>query len=311
MPFAPVPAIQRERFFHVRPIECEPCAGHAVFGCYNSSRIGVLRGLDLTFSRFPQPDGLRTVYTDSSLDHKIIIGQVNLDGKAQISVCSPDLQDTTVVKDGTAEYWTIGISGGSSLLVMDEMFKHYLYELDLNNLDALKTQTASKQFEGSTVANAFVIPLTSRVHLANVTSRRELAVVDFRDTTTMGASAWIRHPRRTDSYFFRGIKAACRIFLQDRHMGQDLFCVDRGIMRQTTITRSDPMGITSSMFSHSDIMPLIGMQHGSRIRLFDVKREQAIADIETGCDGIQPLFVDGMPQLVGIDNKSSKMGLIL
>ncbi len=67
------------------------------------------------------------------------------------------------------------------------------------------------------------------------------------------------------------------------------------------------------MFAFSDVMPTIGLfdHNSSSVRLFDVKREQIMAHVDTNCKSIQPLYVDGMPQLVGVHSKTFKVGLLM
>ncbi len=320
--FVPLtPAGSRRRLI---PIYAQPCSGHVAIGNSIEETFDILQGSDLSMVRGTGSFDLFSVYSDSSLRSAVITTTRPNPTTAKISFLAPDSEK----KDSLIEKYSISfkgneglniitIFGGSTIMTTDKQYTHRLYELDANSC---KMGIAEKEFnttlEGS-VRNycPFAVPLSSRVHLANVNSRNSLAVIDFRDTAATGASAWIV----SEGIDFRsGVKAASRLFLQGHGEESCLACVDCGSIRSTSMSlasnrrNSRNQYFREAIFAFSDVNPTVGFNDHCSTRLFDVRRERLAAEIDTSrFTSIQPLFVDGMPQLVGIQRISARMGLIL
>ncbi len=164
-----------------------------------------------------------------------------------------------------------------------------------------------------------VLSLSSRVNLVSTFGGASVAVVDFRDSEKHGASDWIetRDPQPKVS-LDAGVKAACSAFFKDEDTGT-LFRVQNGVMTSTQMrlpwTKLDVYR-PWPMQSFHEAMPIVVIsnrcsENRSLTYLFDVRREQLVANFISKMFGpLQPLYVAGMPQLVG-GNRAGRPGILL
>ncbi len=106
-----------------------------------------------------------------------------------------------------------------------------------------------------------------------------------------------------------GVKAACRAFVSGYYgrEGDIISRIEQGVMSRTAISVQAIKG-KCDLFAFSDVLPTIGMFNGFKqsIHLFDVRREKQTAMLRTQHRtlSVNPLFVDGMPQLLTMSRKT-------
>ncbi len=287
-------------------MQAQPSAAFLAFNLGN--RIAILDGSDLSVVRseiLTEKQSIQSAYTDNTLNSHVLIslrpcGTLSgavllLRPRSSTDSSLVTMTQTKLDLEDCDSVISIRIYGGTILMTTNYGPRENpcFYELDITRLQTTNRRSFD---QGPFVDFPFAIPLSLRIGLAAISQENSLAIIDFRNNS----SAWINQGSRDDEEmqgFLGGIKAASRVFLQ----GNDglIHCLDHGKIFSTRMQCNDH----SSLFAFSDTSSTICVFDPSDLilRLFDVKREELVAEFKPTCEEIQPLFIDGMPHLVGTD----------
>ncbi len=106
------------------------------------------------------------------------------------------------------------------------------------------------------------------------------------------------------------VKAACDLYLRDP--AGRIIQLDRGKLRVTNMIILNPVpryAHRSSLYSFSNVMSEVVVSGPGITDIYDFKREARLLTMPE-IHSCQPLFIDGIPQLIGINKSTEQLEIM-